>query len=526
MTQSSHQQRIEDAQQELNALAKRVDRSLYPGFHLAPPAGWMNDPNGVIYYQGYYHVFYQHHPFSAKEAQLMYWGHARSKDLCSWEHLPIALAPSIEEDRDGCFSGCAVIDDNERLCLLYTAHRWAGEWGDDRYVKEVQAIAVSQDGIHFDEKAIVLTDPPEPNVTHFRDPRVWREGTQWRMIIGYRKDDAQGQGIGHVALYRSSDLYHWTFDSVFAHDDPTLPPGQRAFMWECPDFFPLDGRYVLMMSPQGLHDPEQKKYLNLFQNGYLLGRYHDGQFSAETTFEELDYGHEFYAAQSIAGPDGRRLLIAWFDMWANDKPSQHHGWAGMMTLPRDLRIEDNRICMTPSPELKGLRLRPLAEKIDCHRVHDGETLRLEMTDHPLLEIEFDIDLEATTAKMFGIDFHVDEASDAKTRLMIDRNASCLVLDRQKTGSSPSQSPFQRRSPLPKGRRLRLHLFLDRPSIEIFIGNEQSTGLYSLSSRLFPSPGRKKGTELFAQGGTLVVEKAYYWLLKDTFHFESLTPHSG
>lgn len=523
MTQSSHQQRIKQAQDALNTLAQQVDRSVYPGFHLAPPAGWMNDPNGVIYHQGYYHVFYQHHPFSPQEAQLIYWGHARSKDLCRWEHLPIALAPSIEEDRDGCFSGCAVVNDQDRFCLIYTAHRWAGEWGDDRYVNEVQVIAVSQDGIHFDEKQVIIRDPPVAGVTHFRDPRVWREGKLWRMIIGFRTDDDNGQGIGHVALYNSDDLYHWTFDSIFASDDGQLPPGQRAFMWECPDFFPLDGRHVLMMSPQGLHDPEEKKYLNLFQNGYLLGHYRAGRFTPETVFEELDYGHEFYAAQSIEGPNGRRVLIAWFDMWANDKPSQLHGWAGMMTLPRDLRIQGDRLCMTPAPELVGLRLNHSAQVLPCPRVDDGQTFPLPIGDHPLMEIELDIDLAATTARTFGIDFHVDDASGAKTRICIDRDQHCLILDRTFTGSSPSQSSFTRRSPLPEGALLRLHIFLDRPSIELFVGNERNVGLYSLSSRVFPSPDRKKQTQLFAQAGTMVVKKIHHWPLKDTFHFEPLTP---
>ena len=520
MTDTLHKQRIEEALEALNKNCANTDRSMYPGFHLAPPSGWMNDPNGVIYHKGYYHVFYQHHPFSAEEGKLIYWGHARSKDLCTWEHLPIALAPSIDEDRDGCFSGCAVVNDNDELCLIYTAHRWGKDWGDDRYVDEVQAIATSKDGIHFDNKEVVLREPPQEGVTHFRDPRVWREGNDWLMIIGYRTDDKDGKGVGKVALYRSTDLYSWTFESTLAEDDELLPPGKRSYMWECPDFFPLGDKHVLLMSPQGLEDENKARFLNLFQNGCIIGTFKDGKFTRETEFEELDFGHEFYAAQHIDGPDGRTLLIAWFDMWANDKPSQKHGWAGMMTLPRDLHIEDGLVRMTPSPELVGLRANAEPTTIDTSALKDGEERSLEITDGPLQELRVEIDMKATDAQEFGIEFHVDKATGARTRLYVDRALNRLVLDRELSGQSPAQSAFKRTCKLPEGDVLSLHIYLDRPSIEVFIGNEKSEGLYSMSSRTFPTPAQKEA-HLFANGGSFALKDFKRWTLKDTFHFEPL-----
>lgn len=520
MTDTLHKQRIEEALAALNTRHSSTNRAMYPGYHLAPPSGWMNDPNGVIYHKGYYHVFYQHHPFSAEEGRLMYWGHARSKDLCTWEHLPIALAPSIEEDRDGCFSGCAVVNDNDELCLIYTAHRWGKDWGDDRYVYEVQAIATSKDGIHFGNKQIVLRTPPQKGVTHVRDPRVWREGDEWLMVLGYRTDDKDGKGVGKVALYRSPDLYHWTFASTLAEDDELLPPGQRSYMWECPDFFPLDGKHVLLLSPQGLEDKHGERFLNLFQNGCIIGTFKDGKFSRETAFEELDFGHEFYAAQHIDGPDGRTLLIAWFDMWANDKPSQRHGWAGMMSLPRDLRIENNVVRMTPSPELVGLRINPEPTAIDIAFLNASEKRSLDIHDGPLQELRIEIDRRASDATTFGIELHVDQATGACTRLYVDRALDRLVLDRELTGNSPKQSAFKRTCALPEGDVLSLHIFLDRPSIEVFIGNETSEGLYSMSSRIFPTQ-TQTGAYLFANGGSLVLKACKRWALKDTFHFEPL-----
>lgn len=250
---------IEQAQQALNTGRARVVDDYRPGYHLAPPAGWMNDPNGVVYFRGEYHVFYQHYPFDAKWGP-MYWGHAKSADLVHWQHLPIALAPGDEVDRDGCFSGSAVVH-GDTLALIYTGHAWLGEVGDERFIRQVQCLATSVDGIHFVKHGAVIEAAPHASIMHFRDPKVWRQDEHWYLIAGARLED---QPL--LPLYRSADLHTWEFlDYVASGSDGD------GYMWECPDLFRLDGRDVLLYSPQGM--PAQGyAQLNKYHTGYRVGR--------------------------------------------------------------------------------------------------------------------------------------------------------------------------------------------------------------------------------------------------------------
>ena len=160
------------AQRALADSQSRVIEDYRPGYHISPPAGWMNDPNGVVYFRGEYHVFYQHHPYDAKWGP-MYWGHAKSADLVHWQHLPIALAPGDDCDRDGCFSGSAVVC-GDTLALIYTGHTWLGEVGDERFIRQVQCLATSTDGIRFVKHGAVIDSAPQDTIMHFRDPKVWQ----------------------------------------------------------------------------------------------------------------------------------------------------------------------------------------------------------------------------------------------------------------------------------------------------------------------------------------------------------------
>lgn len=236
MTQS----RLHAAQNALAKLHEHRGNTFYPHFHLAPPAGWMNDPNGLIWFNDRYHAFYQHHPMSEHWGP-MHWGHATSDDMIHWQHEPIALAPGDDNDKDGCFSGSAV-DDNGVLSLIYTGHVWLDGAGNDDAIREVQCLATSRDGIHFEKQGVILT-PPE-GIMHFRDPKVWREADTWWMVVGAKDPGNTGQ----ILLYRGSSLREWTFDRVLAHAD-----AGESYMWECPDFFSLGDQHYLMFSPQGMN---------------------------------------------------------------------------------------------------------------------------------------------------------------------------------------------------------------------------------------------------------------------------------
>lgn len=328
-------------------------------YHVCPEHGWINDPNGFSYFQGYYHLFYQYYPDEPIWGP-MHWGHVRSKDLVHWENLPIALTPGDKEDLDGCFSGNAV-EYNNRLYLIYTGNIY----DDSEHITFHQNvnIAWSEDGIHFHkyENNPVITHPPLDNTIHFRDPKVWREDDHFKMIIGGQKED----GRGHVLIYQSDDLVHWDYSDEYGHASTIDHEGK---MWECPDLFRINGVDVLLMSPQGIKE-DGEKYRNYHQTGYKI----------KDSFIELDHGHDFYAATTMLAPDGRRILIAWMDMWHSEFPEKEEGWSGAMTFPRELTIHDDHLYMMPVEELALLR---------C------ESKKVEVTDYllPSKQVEIDLDL--------------------------------------------------------------------------------------------------------------------------------------
>ncbi|VEC82122.1 glycoside hydrolase [Raoultella ornithinolytica] len=234
--------------------------------------------------------------------------------------------------------------DGDTLALIYTGHKFHGDPSDEENLYQVQCLATSRDGIHFERQGMVLDTPP--GLHHFRDPKVWREGDSWYMIVGARVGDT-----GQVRLYRSADLRQW-------HDEGILDEAEdkMGYMWECPDFFTLGSKRVLMFSPQGMA-AQGYQNRNLFQSGYLLGDWQPGQpFVREGEFVEMDHGHDFYAPQSFLTPDGRRIVIGWLDMWESPLPEQQDGWAGMLSLPRELTLSaDNRLQMRPAKEVECLR---------------------------------------------------------------------------------------------------------------------------------------------------------------------------
>ena len=468
-------QRLERAEQALRDGAATRGKSFYPHFHLAPPAGWMNDPNGLIYHQGRYHAFYQHHPFSENWGP-MHWGHATSQDMVNWQHQPVALAPGEEYDRDGCFSGSAV-DDNGVLSLIYTGHVWLSGEGDDSAIREVQCLATSEDGIHFTKQGVVLT-PPD-NIMHFRDPKVWHEDGHWWMVIGARDDS----DIGQVLLYKGNSLRDWTFDRVLAKADRNT-----GYMWECPDFFPLGDEHILMCSPQGIK-AQGDDYLNLFQSGCLRGTWRPGQeFEVREGFRELDHGHDFYAPQSFTAADGRRVIIAWMDMWESVMPSKAEGWAGCMTLPRELTLHDGSVRMVPVEEVRTLRrehspLSPCLLRDSVQHIAD---------DAQALEIITRWDRPACDAERFGI-----KLGDGVT-LFVDTRAQRLCLERD----FPMHGIKDQRSvALTQGKVLELRIFIDSSSVEIFVNQGEAT----LSSRIYPQPGQRALSCFAAHGQAALVE---------------------
>ncbi|MGV2937837.1 glycoside hydrolase family 32 protein [Providencia sp. AGC89] len=476
---------LELANNTIQTSRKNLDFQFYPQYHLAPFAGWMNDPNGLIYHQGQYHAFYQHHPFSASWGP-MHWGHATSTDMVHWQHQPIALAPSEEYDRDGCFSGSAVSHNGE-LYLFYTGHIWLGNQGDDSQIIQSQCVAISTDGIHFEKKGVVI--PPIEGFMHFRDPKVWQQNNKWWMVVGARDPHNHGQ----ILLFSTSDLLNWEQNyQVLAKTDD-----KGVYMWECPDFFPLGKHFIALFSPQG-KKAEKYQYRNLFQNGYLVGNWSpNSPYTITHQFTELDFGQDFYAPQTFLSKDGRRIAIAWMDMWESHMPSQKDGWSGCFTLPREFTLnEQGKIISRPIEELKSLR--QSTTHLPTINLEKNTTV-LVNEDASCCELELIWDLQQSPAEKFG--FWIGYG----VQFYIDNQNQRLTLMRHYPEYTISDS---RSVPLPETQQLKIHAFVDRSSLEIFIND----GDVNFSCRIYPHEG-ERDLKLFAINNQAKLEKATYWHLE-------------
>lgn len=418
------------------------------GYHVSAPSGWINDPNGFCYFDGYYHVFFQHHPHSAEWGP-MHWGHARSKDLVHWESLPIALTPGDKEDEDGCFSGSAIEKDGV-LYLFYTGHHYYGD-GDKDHFWQNQNMAYSTDGIHFTkyEKNPIIAKEPVDNTHHFRDPKVWEHEGTYYMILGSQEED----GLGRAIVYSSKDLLDWEYEGAISKANGLKTEG---FMWECPDFFNLDGKDILLLSPQGI-DAQGKDYLNLFQTGYFVGDYdYDNAKFTHGAFKELDKGHDFYATQTTEAPDGRRIVIAWMDMWESPLPEQEDGWAGALTIPRELRLKNNHLYMTPVKELEKLRVKEISSD-SVEVAHD----LLVASDASSSEILVDIPLSGSDKE--EVTFALKTTDEELVLLSYSKETNEFILKR-------SDKDDLRYGTIQPCDKLSLRAFVDTSSIEIFINN--------------------------------------------------------
>ncbi|MGM9987798.1 MAG: glycoside hydrolase family 32 protein [Bacillaceae bacterium] len=474
---------------------KKMDTTFRLGYHIMAPCGWINDPNGMVYFNGEYHAFYQHHPYDENWGP-MHWGHVKSKDLVHWEHLPIALAPGDDCDKDGCFSGSAV-DNNGELTLIYTGHNWIDQAND--IVFQVQNVATSKDGIHFEKvgQNPVISKHPEDGTGHFRDPKVWKHEDHWYMVLGNRTPDDWGR----VILYKSPNLIDWEYVGVLAEEHSI-----DSYMWECPDFFELDGQHVLLFSPQGMK-PVGDKYHNLHQTGYLMGNYN---YETNTfnygEFAELDHGHDFYAVQTLNDDKGRRIAVGWMDMWESNMPTKEHGWAGALTLPRELTIKNNKIIMKPVEELTSLRTS--TEQKDVTTINNEEVVI--STDKDLVEVEVTFALENTTASQFGVMVRCSEDGTEKTVIGFDNSSSKLVLDRNASGVGVDG--VRRHKMELENNQLTLRIFVDRSSVEVFANDGDAV----MTSRIYPKKD-SVGVRLFAKDGAVNVVSCNVHSLEDIWN---------
>ena len=442
---------------------KKVEEAKRPGFHLSVQVGWMNDPNGFSYYNGEYHLFYQYHPYASYWGP-MHWGHAVSKDLLHWRYLPAALAPDESYDKDGCFSGSAVEMDDGRHLLMYTGV--VEEELPDGTKKGVQTQCVAiGDGVNYEkyEGNPVIDESQLPeggDRFEFRDPRIWKaEDGTYRCVAGNCDGDRDGQ----ILLYSSKDALHWNFEKILLRNHDRF-----GKMWECPDFFELDGKQVLLTSPQDML-PQGFEYHNGNGTVCFIGTYDE---ETDTFHEEhnqaIDYGIDFYAPQTDLTPDGRRIMIGWMQNWDTcNLYTFKEPWFGQMSLPRELSVKNGRLIQKPIRELEELR----HDKVVYENVTlKDTTIRLDGIKGRRVDME--LTLRPGDEEKLYQKFWVRFAQDEKyfTSLSFRPHESLLKVDRKFSGSRRAII-HQRRSLVRSDKgQIKLRIILDNFSMEVFVND--------------------------------------------------------
>lgn len=437
-----------------------------PAFHHTPLYGWMNDPNGMFYKDGVWHLYYQYNPYGSKW-QNMTWGHSSSTDLVNWEHQPLAIEPN---GLGTVFSGSAVVDTantaglgDSTVVALYTS---AGE-------SQIQSMAYSHDnGQTF---TIYPGNPVIANSSEARDPNMfWHEPTgQWVLVLAHALDK-------EMQIYTSPNLIDWTLRSAFGKGY-----GSQAGVWECPDLFelPVEGtdetRWVLLCNinpgaPMGGSGTQ-----------YFVGDFDGTTFTADTAPDVdkwMDFGKDHYATVSWSNaPDNRRTAIGWMSNWqyANDVPTQQYRSAN--TLPRDLglfRAPDGEIYLssTPSPEVESLR--------GAKKSFGRATINSRGKVYPIPELcELVIDYDATDCD--SLSFILTNAAGEEFVMSVDPEAKTFTMDRTRSGLTDFSAHFPSVTPAPLFRESAkgtLRIFVDKCSVEAF----DSEGRFAMTDLVFPT----------------------------------------
>ena len=471
-----------------------------PQYHFSPPKGWMNDPNGLLYYDGEYHLYYQAIPYTHKSNGPKFWGHAISRNLVHWHNMPIALSP---DEWGEIFSGSAVVDwynssglqsgPEKVLIALYTSHAEGSQQ---------QSLAYSNDrGRSWQKYARnpIITNSEIPD---FRDPKVfWHEPSQhWVMILA----------VGDRArIYTSLNLKEWELASEFGPNQ-----GSPSGVWECPDLFPLavDG------------DPNQQRWIMLVSlgsgapNGGTATEYFVGDFDGRSFHNAsppqqinwMDHGSDNYATVTFSDmPDGRRLGIGWMSNWMYAYAQPTFPWRGCMTVPREFGLtavphQPPQLTSQPIKELESLRQQALALE---NRMIESKVALNEVQVDGRFELLLDCDLG--DASEFSLCFSNTQGEE--TVVGYDVEGRRIYIDRQRSGRIDFDQHFagylHSAKWLATDNQLRLHIFVDWSSVELFVDN----GRLSLTDQIFPNTPYHQ-ISCHSKNGQVIITQGHIWQL--------------
>ena len=437
-----------------------------PEFHITGGAGWINYPNGLVYYKGEYHVFFQYHPYGTAWGP-MHWGHVVSKDLTSWRYLPLALTPGGVGDKDGCFSGTAICA-FQKLYLMYTGFE---ENGGGEAVRQVQCLAESEDGVTFKKLGVVIGSddlPADFMPCDFRDPHVFEKDGTFYCLVAAKKVG----GKGRLLLYRSKDLKRWSFFS------DALGFDSDGVMFKCPNY--VDSLGLLMVSDQ-LPAPKEDGCLNVHSTRYFIGKmdFTVGRFIVENQ-GVLDYGFDFYAPQSFADCKDS-IAIGWLNMWDRNVPSVKYGFAGMLTVPRRLSVVDGK-----------LKQEPVVMKREVFKT----AVERSLTDEVMTGV---IEIRAEKLKNFELKLRCGDGNYTLIKLV----DGAIEFDRSKSGEAivgvekdELSLSGKRKMPFTRQDKTTFTIVLDKYSVELF------DGTFVMSSTIYP-PKTAIGLELTVNADSCV-----------------------
>lgn len=426
-------------------------------YHVMPETGWLNDPNGAIQHNGTYHIYYQYVPANPLGGAT-HWGHMTSKDMVHFKQEPIFMSPTEPFDKDGVYSGSSIEKDG-KIHYFYTGN--VKHVGDFDYIysgREQNVVhVVSSDGFDIERREVVISHSefPEGFTDHIRDPKVFEKNGLYYMALGARTAD----NMGSVLLYHSIDLEEWVYVGTMLDGDE-----DAGYMWECPDFFELGGKDVLVLSPQGIL-PSKYQFNNPHVSCYLLGEL-DGQslkYQKHTDFREFDRGFDFYAPHTFEDERGRRIMWGWMGtgdiMPEYTNPTISRGWQHCLTMPRELSVENGKLYQRPLAEYQSLRRNEKQRDLKSADDLAGEVYEM------LIELE--------ESSPFSLSLRQDT--------VLSYDGEVLVLQHGKSG-------YGRRRRMTEASKVQqLHLFMDTSSIEIFVNN----GEFVLTTRVYPEEGQDK-----------------------------------
>lgn len=494
-----------------------------PQFHFTPAKMWMNDPNGMVYYEGEYHLFYQHYP-DANVWGPMHWGHAVSRDMVHWEHLPIALYP---DSLGYIFSGSAVVDWNNTsgfgvngqppLVAIFTHHLMEGERA-GRTDFQYQSIAYSTDkGRTWTKYAANPVVPNMHKIKDFRDPKViWDEGSkQWVMVFAAHD---------HVMFWGSPDLKNWTYLSNFGKEY-----GTHGGVWECPDLFPMtvegtgEKRWVLLQSlnPGAANGGSGTQY--------FVGDFDGKNFTLDPGFAPyvtagkavwLDHGRDNYAGvtwSDIPKSDGRRLFLGWMSNWDYAQVVPTEAWRSATTLPRQLVLKNLadglRLVSLPVKELQTLRAKSYL--IENQILESSLDLTEKLGFSPsLTELEIEVEIPEGTTTDFAI--VLSNAMGEAYRVGFDAGSNQFYSNRTKAGVAGFSDKFAAKrhtaQRISNGNTIQLHLFFDLSSCELFADG----GEVVMTDIFFPTAAFNKLTLTSNSSSGLKVTSVKAWEIKRAF----------